>query len=381
MLKTPMNETTTSKIRKNPFLFGAIVKPPHFADRKQEFRDMTSDLASGQHIIMYSPRRYGKTSLILKVLKNMEQDYLTAYIDLFEITSKQKFVEKYVNGVVPKGKIEEVAETVKKYLPGILPKITLGENISIEFEAPKIEKTIDEILDLPQKIANKKRKRMIVVFDEFQEIKRLGTEDMENIMRSKFQHHDMVSYVFLGSKRHLFDEIFKDRNRPFFKFGKQMVLDKLPKDEFHTYIKDGFNATGKKIDDVHINKILSITNCHPYYTQQLAHEIWNLSNLTVNEKDIENSIENVLRDQSYAYELIWDSLGNYSRSLLLGIAIENNNIYSMPFITKYNLNSATNVQKALQTLKKKELIEIKEEKHYIEDIFFEQWLKKRMSTV
>lgn len=366
----------------NPFIYGDIVTGKYFADRGRECKELIEDIKSGQNMIIYSPRRYGKTSLILKVLEQLEKEgILTAYLNLFEMTSKLEFTEKFASSVIPKGKLDDIINLIKDTLSRISPKITLGTEPSITIDLMLYEKVdnkaLAEILDLPQKIAKLKKKRMVVVLDEFQEIKKFNG-NIEKTMKSRLQHHNLVSYVFMGSKKHLFDTIFRDRERPLFRFGKQFYLDKLPKTEYAEFIKKRFLEKLIKIDKVMLNKIFEITDGHPYYTQQLCHELWNISTKgAITKEDLEEAIKNVLRNQSYAYELIWDSLRGKQKSLILGIALGERNLYSIEFIRKYNLNSPPFVQKALKTLEDKQLVEKKEDRYVIEDVFFGEWLKRK----
>jgi len=328
---------------------------------------------------MYSPRRYGKTSLILKVLEHLEKkDMLTAYLNLFEITSELEFAEKFAGVVIPRGKLDDVIDLIRDTLSRISPRITIGDGIKIDLQvSEKVDnRDLADILDLPQRIAERKGKSMVVVLDEFQEIEKFNG-DIENTMKSRLQRHSKVSYVFMGSKKHLFDLIFRDREKPLFRFGKQFYLDRLPKKEYSEFIKKRFSEKSIKVDKAMMDEIFEITGNHPYYTQQLCHELWNLSEGSITKKHLENAVRNVLRNQSYAYELIWDSLRGHAKSLIMGIALGEKNLYSSKFIRKHNLNSASSVQKALKMLEKKQLVEKKGGNYVVEDVFFGEWLKGR----
>jgi len=234
----------------NPFIYGDVVTGRHFADREKELKELIADIKSGQNIIMYSPRRYGKTSLILKVLEKLEKGgMLTAYLNLFEITSELEFTEKFASAVIPKGKLDDIIDLIRDTLSRISPKITIGTEITIDLQvSEKVGNTgIADILDLPQGIAERKGKPIVVVLDEFQEIERFNGK-IESTMKSRLQRHNKVSYVFMGSKKHLFDTIFRDRNKPLFRFGKQFYLDKLPNKEYSEFIRKGFSEKHIKVD-------------------------------------------------------------------------------------------------------------------------------------
>lgn len=67
----------------NPFKYGTVVGGSYFINRKKEISQIKNDLISGNNIILYAPRRYGKTSLIMEILKKLKKEKVkTVYIDL-----------------------------------------------------------------------------------------------------------------------------------------------------------------------------------------------------------------------------------------------------------------------------------------------------------
>ena len=214
---------------KNPFVYGEAVSGENFTDREKEIRELIRDLSSTERIFLISPRRYGKTSLILKALEKLKvMGFYTAYIDLYKVTSLQNFLEIYAREIVRavESKIEKMFNFLKKTLPGLRPKISMQPDgtttIGIE-HIPKTEdviKFLDQVYDLPQQLAEKKKKPFIVVFDEFQEIVNLNGDSIEKVMRASFQHHDKVGYLFAGSKRHILYDMVSNPDRAFYKMGR-----------------------------------------------------------------------------------------------------------------------------------------------------------------
>lgn len=371
----------------NPFIYGKAVYGPNFADREEEISEMMMDLKSGQNILVYSPRRYGKTSLVQEVLSNLRKEgVLTVYVDLFPVTSKSKFADFYTAALArgTETKLEAMIRVIREVI-GVTPKIKIKPeglpNIEVELglRRPDVDQTLENIYDAPQQIAKKRKKRVAVVFDEFQEIANLDGEHIERSMRTKVQHHDQVAYVFMGSKRHILKQIFRSKARAFYKQAKEYPLGKISSDKFKGFIAKKFAASGFKIDETSILKILGFTEGHPYYTQQLCHELWNLClpNRTVRVSDVDIAVEKVLRINSGEYARIWESLTNVQRAVLLAIATEGGQgqLYSSEFIERHDLVSPQHVQKALKPLEQKELIE-RNRKWEVTDIFFREWLRK-----
>lgn len=336
-------------------------------------------------MLIHSPRRYGKTSLILKVLSALEKKgALAVYVDLFPVTSKNKFADIYAAALAQgtETKLEAMIRVIKE-LVGITPKIRLKPeglpNIEVELGLKRkdVDRVLDELYDAPQRIAKKRGTRVVVVFDEFQEIRNLDGEQIERSMRAKIQHHDKVAYVFMGSRRHLLREIFGSEARAFYKQAKEYPLRKIPPGEFGEFITEKFTATKFKIDEASVIKILSITDGHPYYTQQLCHELWNLClpKQGVRPGDVDAAVGHVLLANSGEYIGIWESLTGAQRAVLSAVASDGERLYSGEFIESFDLTSPQHVQKALKALDAKELVE-KTEKWDVTDVFFKEWLKR-----
>ncbi|ODS35144.1 MAG: hypothetical protein A7316_04320 [Candidatus Altiarchaeales archaeon WOR_SM1_86-2] len=353
---------------KNPFVFGVEVSGEQFTDRKEEINEMKSDLLSGQSIIIYSPRRYGKTSLVKRVLEELKNDAVTAYIDVYPITSKEKLAE------------------------AIASKVTTSAFTSIKYDAAEIEFSIkgkekdrerifSESMDVAQKIAQKKNKRVIIAFDEFQETRRLDGEEIERVMRSHFQGHKDVSYIFIGSKKHMIEDIFENKNKPFFRFGKHISLKKIPGDEFSNFIKNKFRDSEIEISDEAVNTILDLTQSHPHYTQQLCHELWYITITKgikkVDADGINGAVEKVLINQNDAYLSIWDAATKTEEATLIALASDEISLYSREVIEEYDLISQSHVQRSLKGLERKEVIGEANGKYEM-DVFFKEWIKKRL---
>ncbi|ODS36139.1 MAG: hypothetical protein A7315_14360 [Candidatus Altiarchaeales archaeon WOR_SM1_79] len=349
---------------------------------------MKSDLLSGQSIIIYSPRRYGKTSLVKRVLEELKNDAVTAYIDVYPITSKEKLAEAIASKVTTSAftKSDEMINAAREILPAISPKISIKYDaaeieFSIKGKEKDRERIFSESMDVAQKIAQKKNKRVIIAFDEFQETRRLDGEEIERVMRSHFQGHKDVSYIFIGSKKHMIEDIFENKNKPFFRFGKHISLKKIPGDEFSNFIKNKFRDSEIEISDEAVNTILDLTQSHPHYTQQLCHELWYITITKgikkVDADGINGAVEKVLINQNDAYLSIWDAATKTEEATLIALASDEISLYSREVIEEYDLISQSHVQRSLKGLERKEVIGEANGKYEM-DVFFKEWIKKRL---
>ena len=375
----------------NPFVYGKVVRGKYFADREAEIDELKNDIASSQNVIVFSPRRYGKTSLILEVLDRVKDEgLLTCYIDLFKVTSQETFIAAYAREVarLQGGRIQTMLKKIRDLLPRLVPKVVMkGEKVDLEVEFefdPRADKgpLFDDLFEAVATMSLQTGKKAVVVFDEFQEIRGWDVKgQIERQMRTHFQMHESVSYIFMGSKRHLMQELFRNKNRPFYRFGKHFPLGKIPKDEFAEFIQRHFEETGYQTDPDAIREILHVADDHPYYTQLLCHILWDRKRQekVIAKEDIYLAVQEVFMREAHAFHDIWDMLPLKSRQLLVALAKEESSQvrpFSSGFLQKHNLGSASSVQRAITRLLEEEVLEKTNGGYQFTDVFFKRWLRQ-----
>jgi len=366
----------------NPFKYGVVVTGNCFVDRESEIETLDNELYSGKSIVLYSQRRLGKTSLIMEFISRRGQGIIPVYIDLYGMTTKEELARQIVNGVINATykRVDRIKDSIETFLSSLRPRLMISTdgNVTVDLGVEKTlkEEELVEILDFPQMMAEKKKKRMLVIFDEFQEIAIMDGVVLEKVMRSRFQHHGNVSYLFAGCKEHILHEMFDEESRAFFKFARPLSLGMISKDEFAPFISERFRLSGGAASDDIIEKILTYTGGHPYFTQYLCHEIWYVTRSPRGKNVMEKALENILAQQSIAYEHIWDQLKSKNqRTLLIGIAREGGNVYSSEFIERYRLQTQSHVEKSKKMLVKKGILD---SNGRIIDIFFKEWIIQRL---
>jgi len=363
----------------NPFYYGGVVNKDNFCNRYEEIANLKQDFLSGMNILIYAPRRFGKTSLVLKALEELEKIKFI-YLDLMLITDKKEFINNYFNEISKKietstDKVIKLLKDIFKIRPNI--KVSFDESgipcYSLEFSKDEIENTLEEVLNLPYRYVNQKKNNIVVVFDEFQEIVNLGIEEK---LRSIIQHHGhKLTYVFMGSKKSIMKQLFLDKSRPFYKSVKHFPLKGIPLNEWKNFIKEKFEKTGKMIDDNHIEKIFKITKGFPYYTQQIAYELWNLCENKVSDRLLENTVKIILERENDMFFVEWDSLTqNQKKALKLVVYAKGTKIYSKENMLKFNFD-ASSLKRAVEGLLQKDVIDHSNRKFYLQDPLFEYWLK------
>ncbi len=366
-------------MKANPFKYGGIVFGKNFVDREHEIKELSRRILSGKSVMLYSPRQLGKSSLIAETFRRLSKNVICVHIDLYGVGSRERLAEEIIKSIAISAftTFDKIKRAIAELLKSLKIDVVLTHEGDIRFEVGRgvPVQSLADAFDFAEKVARRNNKAMVVAFDEFQEISNLDGIELEKLMRSRFQHHENVAYIFAGSKRHLLQEIFGEESRAFYKFAEPMTLEPIPKEEFAAFILKKFKESSGLISDKAVEKIFGLTNGHPYYTQQLCYEIWFISKRVKEEIVVEQAVQNILTHQLINYLNIWDRLPRLQRNLLVGLAKEEKlSIYSAEFIDEYRLKTQSHVKRAFELLKKKGIIE----EGKITDIFFKEWLKAKV---
>lgn len=370
----------------NPFVFGKAAEGTYFTDRAEDAKRLTANLTHGINTILISPRRWGKTSLVKKVISEMDRiDIKPVFIDIFQCKSEYEFYHAFATAVIKQtsSKFEEWVEMGKTFLANVFPKFSFGSDpmndFSLSFEwNPKDDTEID-ILQLPERIAQKKNVRLVVCLDEFQQMADFADSvKFQKKLRSVWQHQQNVTYCVFGSKKHLMENIFNDKSMPFYKFGDMMFLQKIPTEEWVPFICDKFKETGKIISREQAAKICEATENLSSYVQHLAWVVWYKSDKIVTDKNIADAIDDLLEQNKAFFQREVEQLSelqlNFLRALANGVT---NGFSRKDVIKKYRLESSANVQSIKKSLLKKDLIDIDSQNITFNDSLFKQWLKRQ----
>lgn len=368
----------------NPFKIGEVVKGEYFCNRRQEIETLLGYIEGAQNVFIYSPRRFGKTSLIKVVLEEAVRlfDAVTVYVDVQRATSPAQFVEVYSAAIseaflTRKEKIERIAAIFRRVVPSFEFDEDGSIRMSFDFSRTRrgLERAEDEVYNLPQNIAESSAKRVVVVFDEFQEIASFDGKAFEKRLRSYIQHHSDVCYVFMGSRTHVIVDMFSDAGRAFYKSALVFPLHPIPETEMVSFLEKRFVAGGKQISNKLARETVDISRNIPYYVQMLSSYVWLRTVDVVGHEDIKNGIEDILKNQNELFTSWFESLTMHQRAVLKALA-HIDEIFSNDTRQEHSLGSAASVQTSLKALIKNALV-VKEDKRYvITDPFFEAWLER-----
>ena len=371
-----------------PFRFGQVVTDEYFVGRGDEIVSLTTDLRSATNVVLTSPRRYGKTSLVRRVLRALEHEgALCAYIDLLRTLSKERFASHLASavyhGLLGRGAQALQLATERFSQLRVRPRITLNQDGTPSFEfaggvpSIDIDATIEHLLGMPQAVALDRKRRVVVVFDAFQEVLDLDPA-LPGLMRSVFQEQGEVAHVFLGSRQHLLRQVFADRHQPLYRLARPMTLGPIDEATFAPYVRERFAAGHSQITQQGVETLLAITGGHPNDTQELAHFAWAgaiSAGTPATPESVQRALGEVVNAESGRFIVIWDNLSPLQRRALTASAHDGTRLYAGEVRQHFQLGDPSALQKALQRLIELELVETVQRGSYrVPDLFLRAWL-------
>jgi uncharacterized protein len=346
------------KVQVNPFLYGRPLESAEgLVDRDAELAELLGCVRSGQAVMVYGPRRYGKTSLARVVEGRAREEYGIpgVYVDLWGTSSISDIVSVLGQAYAR----ASGAFRMRRFLADLLGRLGFtvsfeGTSVGVSYEGVQREQreALMELLRIPQRMSSRAPSgRMLVILDEFGEVLNVPGEP-DALMRSAFQDSPTVSFLFMGSKRSLMDGLFSDRRRPFYNFGRRIELGRLPYEELGEFVEERFEAADKNITPEAVDALLGLAQGHPYRTQQLASHTFRLSGEEVaDEETIFAARDAALAEAEPEFRAILDTMERPRRAVLVALCREpTQEMYSRPYMQRHGIRGSGSLKSALDSL-------------------------------
>lgn len=368
---------------KKAFVYGIAVEGENFTDRMAETKRLKRDFENGQNVVLISPRRMGKTSLVRRVISLVDTDKVAVvHLDIYDCRTEYEFYNKLATAVLKQtsGKGEMMLRNIKEFLTRLTPKISFGvdpaNEMSVSLGIAPEDYTPEEILQLPEKMAHKIGKHLVVCIDEFQQIGNFpDTMEVQKRVRGVWQLQQEVSYCLYGSKKHMLTNLFQNKRMPFYQFGDIRFLQPIALDDWIPFIRCKFEANGQTISDEQITRICETVGYQSSYVQQLAWNVMLCSDDVVSEAAMVEAVDDLIGQNSTLFLQQTEGLSSYQMNFLKALAAgESGDFTSAAMLKKYNLGSKSNISRLQETLIKKELIEKVGRTVIIADPVFRLWM-------
>ena len=372
------------------FVYGVAVTDYNFTGRKEESRRLKANFEGGINSILISPRRYGKTSLVNHVCRNLDdKDIIIVRLDIFGCKSEYEFYNTLVAAVLQQtaSKMQLWMDEARDFLARLTPKIGIPvdptSEISISLGITPQTHTPEELLNLVETIAQRKKRHIVVCIDEFQEVGEFpNTKQVQGRLRSVWQHHHLTSYCLYGSKRHMMGNIFLNRSMPFYQFGDLILLNKIPTDDWTGYITSHFEKAGRHISAELAKSICKAVDDYPSYVQHLASIILNRTEPgeTATTDILPAAVSELVSTNEALYMQQVEPLTIYQMNMLRAITAGIHSGFNEKSVrTNYDLGSPSNIVRLKDALIEKDLIYSEMKQLYLTDPVFGIWFRKRFS--
>ena len=370
------------------FVYGIAVTDYNFTGRSAETRRLKANFEAGINSILISPRRWGKTSLVDHVCRQfVDNDIITVRLDIFGCKTEYDFYNMLAVAVLKQtaSKVQLWMDEARDFLARLTPKIGIPidptSEISVSLGITPETHTPEEILNLVETIATRKKRHIVVCIDEFQQVGEFdNTKEVQAKLRSVWQHHHYTSYCLYGSKRHMMSKIFLNRSMPFYQFGDLLWLQKIPTNDWMDYIISHFETAGKHISEQMVERICETVDNYPSYVQHLALILLNHlpQGGSVTEDMMPSAISELISTNEALYMQQVEPLSGYQMNLLKAIVSGIHSGYNEKRVhSMFDLGSPSNMVRLRDALIERDLVYSEMQQLHLTDPVFGLWFKKR----
>ncbi len=377
----------------NPFVYGEVVPAAAFVNRVDELQRLVGDLAAAQKVFLISPRRYGKSSLVRRALAAMSRKgAITVEVTVSSFSSYVAFLEGYARArTAAETRVDrarawllEVVGSARAEVRYEPEKSPLGA-LTVSFPGVRSDRDISrlaqDVFALPARLAETRRKKVVVALDEFQAIGGFNGGSVEHALRAAVQHQRDVGYVFAGSEPTLMEAMLTPK-RPFYKAGPVMRLGKIPAEEFAAFIDSRFVRSGLRPDPDLGAAIVDLAGNLPYDVQRLAHETWDEVRTGGRRRatldDLHLALKRLLAEQQTMFEGAWQRLTLPQRGVLRAVVLEDGReLLSADVRTRHRLGGASTVQGALSALVRDDVVSRDGDRYVVVDSLMREWVGRR----
>lgn len=368
------------------FVYGKSVGGENFTDRVKETERLKMNFDAGMNSIIISPRRMGKTSLVKHVMERINERTIVVFMDIYKCRTEYDFLEMFASTIISTctTKTEQAIDLAKEMILSIKPSISFGwgnAKVNLSLGIEKKKNTPEEILSLPERIAVKMGKNIIICIDEFQQIGEMPDSlNIQKRLRSVWQHQEHVGYCLFGSKRHLMLNLFQNKRMPFYQFGDMLFIQRIPTDMWVPFICERFRSGNKVISEHFAERICQTVENYSSYVQQMAWNVFTSTEYEVDDAAFEQGFEITMEQTTPLFVQQTIGLTTYQLNLLRAICTGYHKDFTKEEVTdRFPLGTRNNLTRILKALTERELIEMRNDGTYdISDPMFRVWFQQTM---
>jgi hypothetical protein len=364
----------------NPFIYSHPLSPEDVIDRDAETEELLRSIVGGHFVRLFAPRKYGKTSLLKRALRDGEQreGLIPVLVDLYRVSSIadvtvrfERAYSKHLKGPV-RSKVEEFLQKTGIGLSlgayGISAKLQLDARLD---PLPALH----ALLDLPLRLEESGGYRAFVALDEFQDVDKV--DGLDGLIRSHIQYQgDVASYVFAGSEPGLMKQLFENKDRPLYGSAVPMRLQRLADEDIAAYVAQRFADTDRSVGEA-LNPLLQAAKGHPQRAMLLAHRLWAevAKGETATLDDWRAAHAAALAELTPEFDAQWRGFDSSQQKTLRAVIAGEGSPYKADVRQRLDLTKDM-VRKALPRLSARAEIETVGGKHTVVDPLFAEWIER-----
>jgi uncharacterized protein len=366
----------------NPFVYSRPIAPDDVVDRDEETRKLLALAAGGHYVRLYAPRKYGKTSLLRRVLRDAERDegMVPVLVDLYGVLSLADVavrVERAYAGQL-KGRVRaRIDEFLQSTGLGLsLSAMGIGARLQLDPRADPLP-ALHALLDLPLRLEGEGR-RALVVLDEFQDLAKV--REMDAVLRSHIQFHgEVASYVFSGSEAALMAQLFEAPDAPLYGRAAPLRLGRLAAPDLAAYVADRFRGTEREVGDA-LGPLLQVADGHPQRAMLLAHHLWDevAQGEAATHASWQRAHAATLAQLEPELDAHWQRLTTVEQKTLRAVVGGGGSPYRTALLERLDLQKAS-AQQALRNLSARGEVERDERRYRLVDPLFAVWIERLAS--
>jgi Cdc6-like AAA superfamily ATPase len=370
----------------NPFRIGGAVTGKQFTDRAEERRRIRRALTSPQaHLLVYGPRRMGKTSTLRVVRDELARE--GKHVVMADLSTASTVVD--MTNRILQTATAELGRRWRDVVTTLVQRLTVKVGLSPDpsgLMLPSIDVSVRDAgidaqrsalagaLDAIEHLAAAKRTRIGVVLDEFQEIHRFGGEQAEAHLRGVIQHHKHVSYVLAGSDERLIHAMISAR-RPFYKLLEPLAFGPIDPEHLARWIDERLESSG-----VHSSgagtRIVALAGPRTRDVVQLARGVFETGRRSgqATETEIEEAFRQVVLSEDAPIRSLWDSLSPLQQNVLRALAERSGGLTTKNVRRQYGLGDTGPATKAVQTLVRRDVLMKSASQYLYDSPFLRGWV-------
>ena len=360
---------------RNPFYIGKKFSEEAYVEREETPRVLEL-IRSGANVVLYAPRRCGKTWFGIALKEKLGKTGVTCiWLDLFSIATVREFVESLNEEIIKSFKLG-IKGYFARFLDKYVGSFSVGVgSVSLNF-SPRNEDEVYQVLKKSlESIEELSEGNAVVFIDEIQEVARFDDKFL-NVFRSVIQAQN-VTYVFLGSRRSVISRLFFETQNPMFKMARKFELSTgLPARQTREFIREKFMKTGKKITDEGLSEILKRSALHPYYVQLISSEVWLRTKKVADISTVEEAVESLKQENSFLFQSMIENVRSKYTLTVLRMLMSDELSYNARNLAKWEIKSPASLAKTLKKLEEEEIIVRSGKSYRILDPLFEEYLMR-----